>query len=63
MWIISAAILAGYYAIGRWAASYFELDINRDTVGLSPRRGFSGQACAISPASNAIAYIIASGGF
>lgn len=40
MWIISAAILAGCYAAGRWVASYFELEINRDTVGLISTLGF-----------------------
>jgi len=40
MWIISAAILGGCYGIGRWLASYFELGINRDTVGLITALGF-----------------------
>jgi hypothetical protein len=40
MWIISGVILAGCYGTGRWAASYLELDINRDTVGLISTLGF-----------------------
>jgi len=40
MWIISAAVLTGCYVIGRRAASYFELDINGDTVGLISTLGF-----------------------
>jgi len=40
MWIISAAILGGCFLIGRWMASYLELGINRDTVGLIFTLGF-----------------------